>query len=508
MKHHISSDMISCGSPSQSIPLVGYRFHPTDDELLTHFLQPKMLHSMDYQPPIPEVKVCDYEPWDLPALISTNSNDQVWYFFCPRDYKYLRSRRSNRTTEAGYWKPTGKHRKVLNKHKQQIGNKKSLVFYIKEQPKPIRTRWIIHEYENAPNSSMATTGDFVLCKLKSKADEKIRKRKTPADMVLGSDIENQNLNEITVNSSCYEHESNDKLKTKANKETGEGKPIDLVLESDIENQNWNEMTAISSCYEHESNDKLKTKANKETCEGKPTDMVLESDIENQNLDEMTVNAYCDEHESNDKLKTKADEEISEGKPIDMVLESDIENQNLNEKAVNSSCDEHEWSIHLSSESDDYNPDEMTNMPNYEEDEWTCLLGFDCENQNIKDVTTNTSGDEDTSHNYLGSDIGNETPNEKAAMSISANDTVSQETDISAYEGSEWSPYGPTLSDASNSTTTNNNVSEVDPLISYINEWELEELAKLIEEDKYNSAFYQLPIIPNESSSYSSFGLWC
>ncbi|XP_065864321.1 NAC domain-containing protein 91-like [Euphorbia lathyris] len=461
MNHHISSTITISGSPLQPNQLVGYRFHPTDDELLTYFLKPKMLSRVDYRPPIPEIKVCDYEPWDLPALINNNSDDQVWYFFCPRDYKYLRSRRSNRTTEAGYWKPTGKPRKVLNKRKEQIGTKKSLVFYIKERPKAIRTRWIMHEYECALNSTMATSGDFVLCKLKSKADEKINEGQ-PLHMVVESDLENQNSNEITVNSSCDEHESS------------------VHISSDFDDYNPNEMIS----------------------EGQQVHMVFESDLENQNLNEMTVNSSCDEHESsvhissdiddynpNEILKLKANEMISESQEVHMVFESDLENQHLNEMPVNSSCDKHESGIRISSDIDDYNPNEMTDMSIYEEGEWTCLPDFD-------NVTTNSANDEDKSHYYTGSDIN---PNEIAAMSTSVSDfegqNLYQKIDISASEEGVCSPCGLTPSDSSNSTNTDSNAAEVDPLLSYINGFELEELEKLIQEDKFNSAFYKLPMTP-------------
>ncbi|XP_065864198.1 NAC domain-containing protein 4-like [Euphorbia lathyris] len=518
MNHHISSTLTISGSPLQPSPLVGYRFHPTDDELLTYFLKPKMLSRVDYRPPIPEIKVCDYEPWDLPALINNNSDDRVWYFFCPRDYKYLRSRRSNRTTEAGYWKPTGKPRKVLNKRKEQIGTKKSLVFYIKERRKAIRTRWIMHEYECALNATMATSGDFVLCKLKSKADEKMNEGQ-PDHMVIESDLENQNLNEITVNSSCDEHESSVHISSgfddyNPKEMISEGQQVHMVFESDLENQNLKEMTVNSSCDEPESsihissdiddynpNEKLKLKANEMISESESQEvhMVLESDLENQYLNEMTVNSSCDEHESsvhisshiydynpNEKFNLKADETINEGpqQQVHMIFDSDLENQNLNE-TTNSSCDEH-----ISSDIDNYHPNEMTDMSIYEEGEWTCLSDFDV-------VTTNSANDEDKSHYYTGSDIN---PNEMAAMS------TYQKIDISASEEGVCSPCGLTPSDSSNSTNTDNNAAEVDPLLSYINGFELEELEKLIQEDKFNSAFYKLPMTPNEISSYNSFGV--
>lgn len=50
--------------PKRSNP-VGYRFHPTDQELVGHFLNRKILYPDDEKMPIAELKVCDFEPWDL-----------------------------------------------------------------------------------------------------------------------------------------------------------------------------------------------------------------------------------------------------------------------------------------------------------------------------------------------------------------------------------------------------------------------------------------------------------
>ncbi|GMI66712.1 hypothetical protein HRI_000340500 [Hibiscus trionum] len=152
------------------LSITGYRFHPTDFELLHFYLHNKNLGRDSLVQAIAEVEdICGLEPWQLPGHSNIHSGDQVWYFFYRPCFKYQNSSRINRTTNDGYWKPTGKPRKIMARDMEtEIGKKKTLVFYkgrVGDHNK-IKTGWIMHEYElTAAHPNQAT---FVLCKLKRK----------------------------------------------------------------------------------------------------------------------------------------------------------------------------------------------------------------------------------------------------------------------------------------------------------------------------------------------------
>ncbi|EMS67683.1 NAC domain-containing protein 68 [Triticum urartu] len=139
----------------------GFRFHPTDDELVVHYLCRKVAGQPQPVPIIAEVDLYKFNPWDLPERALFGSRE--WYFFTPRDRK-----------ESGG---------------RTVGIKKALVFYSGRAPRGVKTDWIMHEYriaeaDRAPGKKGSLKLDeWVLCRLYNKKNN-WEKLKVEQDMAV------------------------------------------------------------------------------------------------------------------------------------------------------------------------------------------------------------------------------------------------------------------------------------------------------------------------------------
>ncbi|XP_019170622.1 PREDICTED: putative NAC domain-containing protein 94 [Ipomoea nil] len=137
------------------VMLPGFRFHPTDEELVGFYLKRKVQHKPLSIELIKQLDIYKYDPWDLPKIAAVGEKE--WYFYCPRDRKYRNSARPNRVTGAGFWKATGTDRPIYSSETSKcIGLKKSLVFYKGRAARGIKTDWMMHEFRLPSLSDIST----------------------------------------------------------------------------------------------------------------------------------------------------------------------------------------------------------------------------------------------------------------------------------------------------------------------------------------------------------------
>ncbi|GFQ02560.1 nac transcription factor 29 [Phtheirospermum japonicum] len=159
------------GKNGSSLP-PGFRFHPTDEELIMYYLRYQATSRPCPASIIPEVDIYKFDPWELPDKAEFGENE--WYFFTPRDRKYPNGVRPNRAAVSGYWKATGTDKSIYSGSKY-VGIKKALVFYEGRPPKGIKTNWIMHEYRLSESKSQPykqngsmKLDDWVLCRIYKK----------------------------------------------------------------------------------------------------------------------------------------------------------------------------------------------------------------------------------------------------------------------------------------------------------------------------------------------------
>ncbi|MBA0721706.1 hypothetical protein Golax_009220 [Gossypium laxum] len=131
----------------EDVPLPGFRFHPTDEELVGFYLRRRVENKPVKIQLIKQMDIYKYDPWDLPRAESEGQSES--YFVCKRGRKYRNSVRPNRVTGSGFWKATGIDRAVYShgsEDHQCIALKKTLVYCPGSAGKGTKTDWMMHEF--------------------------------------------------------------------------------------------------------------------------------------------------------------------------------------------------------------------------------------------------------------------------------------------------------------------------------------------------------------------------
>ncbi|PWA86032.1 NAC domain-containing protein [Artemisia annua] len=178
----------------------GYRFCPTDVELIVNYLKPKIDTGRRHPNcRYYEVNIYDYDPDELTAKPEYRSCENKWYFLTSRERKHPNGTRSNRKTKSGStWKASGKGKPQYDDMNRVVGSKKCL-FHLDE--KGNKTDWLMHEYTtdnpNIPIGSQEQKEDinkltqWVLCKIYKK--QKKRANNNVGDQEEAFEEQNQQL---------------------------------------------------------------------------------------------------------------------------------------------------------------------------------------------------------------------------------------------------------------------------------------------------------------------------
>ncbi|KAL5731577.1 hypothetical protein ACHQM5_004291 [Ranunculus cassubicifolius] len=151
----MEADKTILNKDDDDLLLPGFRFHPTDEELVGFYLRRKVEKKPLSIELIKQVDIYKFDPWDLPI---TAAGEKEMYFFCIRERKYRNSIRPNRVTGSGFWKATGIDRPICSGADSNdcIGLKKSLVYYRGSAGKGTKTDWMMHEFRLPPPGKSST----------------------------------------------------------------------------------------------------------------------------------------------------------------------------------------------------------------------------------------------------------------------------------------------------------------------------------------------------------------
>ncbi|CAL0299279.1 unnamed protein product [Lupinus luteus] len=119
---------------------VGYRFCPTDEELVTHYLKRKVFAEPLPVSVIPDFDVFHTLPWDLQG-----DSKEKMYFFSNRK-GYVCGNSSRIVVGSGYWKSIGKDKAIVaSDSRQVIGMRKTLIYSKGKHSNETKTQWVMHE---------------------------------------------------------------------------------------------------------------------------------------------------------------------------------------------------------------------------------------------------------------------------------------------------------------------------------------------------------------------------
>ncbi|KAK1399826.1 hypothetical protein POM88_009689 [Heracleum sosnowskyi] len=170
-----SSSKVMLGDPRmnayfQSLP-PGFRFKPTEEELIMHYLGRKIKNKQLYPSRIHDADIYEESPFYLSEnYVAATENE--WYFLSPRKKKYLNGERPDRAAGNGFWKATDADKSIKSsKHNGEVGVVKTLKYFVGRPKNCAKSSWIMKEYrikksrQSKYSEGTMKLDEYVLCKI-------------------------------------------------------------------------------------------------------------------------------------------------------------------------------------------------------------------------------------------------------------------------------------------------------------------------------------------------------
>ncbi|KAK4395566.1 NAC domain-containing protein 83 [Sesamum angolense] len=134
----------------------GFRFQPTDEEIVFQYLARKTFRIRCLLQSSPKSTFSAFIRGSCQRPYIGNSDQDRYFFSNLHESNYQSVNRSSRTACGGYWKITGSDKQIVcSKRMPIVGIKRTLVFYKGKHPRAVRTDWFMHLYCIALSGNVA-----------------------------------------------------------------------------------------------------------------------------------------------------------------------------------------------------------------------------------------------------------------------------------------------------------------------------------------------------------------
>ncbi|KAK7336121.1 hypothetical protein VNO77_16654 [Canavalia gladiata] len=166
--------LISYGKDGSIKLPVGYRFHPSDDVLVSFYLKKKVFAQPLPCQLIPDYDVFQAEPWVLPGG-GKGFNDQKFFFYNTRARVFENP--DKRDAGSGQWRVVEKGKDiVLPGSKQLFGKRNTLVFWEARGTGFSKSNWLMHEFQLAIQANPCQMSIWAVYRIFQKKETKRGKR--------------------------------------------------------------------------------------------------------------------------------------------------------------------------------------------------------------------------------------------------------------------------------------------------------------------------------------------